>query len=305
MLVALALAVLALRRVLPLEPRSRGRCAARPRRCRRGYVGAHAARTDPAISQAARRRASPTRWRRRALVADAAAGGRRPVPGRQMPGCSTPGGQSGGRRDPAPPTLGRARLGRLMLDVPPPPRQHPLRPAAATERRRVARDAASDRAGCSTRRLRDRAGRRLFRQVRLRQPVDSPPVRVALGMPAGSAFVGVGRQFIAAASPATARSLTGGGVGILYLAITAAYQWYALVGRPLAFGVDGRDHALRRVAGRSSALAGPGAVRGDDRLPDAVCDRWRRRRWTGRAVHLRPYLVAGTLVLARAATGPR
>src|SRR5262249_26479885 len=62
-----------------------------------------------------------------------------------------------------------------------------------------------------------------------------PPVRVAFGLAGGLALVWVGQRFVARGLERYGQTLTGGGIGILYLAVYAVLHWYALIERPTAF----------------------------------------------------------------------
>ncbi|HEY8550278.1 MAG TPA: DUF2339 domain-containing protein [Vicinamibacterales bacterium] len=62
-----------------------------------------------------------------------------------------------------------------------------------------------------------------------------PAGRVLLALVAGFALIGVGRRCVAQDLVVYGQSLTGGGIGVLYLSIYAAHQWYGLIGRPAAF----------------------------------------------------------------------
>jgi uncharacterized membrane protein len=63
----------------------------------------------------------------------------------------------------------------------------------------------------------------------------APPVRVLLGIAGGISLVWAGQRFIARGLERYGQTLTGGGVGILYLAIYASYHWYGLIDRLPAF----------------------------------------------------------------------
>jgi len=61
------------------------------------------------------------------------------------------------------------------------------------------------------------------------------PMRVILGLIGGAALTLVGQRFVQAGYTLYGQALSGGGIGILYLAIFAAHRWYELIGRPVAF----------------------------------------------------------------------
>lgn len=63
----------------------------------------------------------------------------------------------------------------------------------------------------------------------------APPLRVVLGLAGGAALMWAGQLFVNRGLERYGQTLTGGGVGILYLAIYAAHHWYGLVGRGSAF----------------------------------------------------------------------
>jgi uncharacterized membrane protein len=63
----------------------------------------------------------------------------------------------------------------------------------------------------------------------------APPARVLLGLIGGTALAWLGQRFAARGFERYGQALTGGGIGILYLAIYAAHHWYALVDRAPAF----------------------------------------------------------------------
>ena len=63
----------------------------------------------------------------------------------------------------------------------------------------------------------------------------APPLRVGLGIAGGAALVWLGQMFVGRGLERYGQTLTGGGIGILYLAIYAAHHWYGLIARGPAF----------------------------------------------------------------------
>jgi uncharacterized membrane protein len=61
------------------------------------------------------------------------------------------------------------------------------------------------------------------------------PMRVILGLAAGIALTLIGQRFVQTGYTLYGQALSGGGIGILYLAIFAAHRWYELIDRPVAF----------------------------------------------------------------------
>jgi uncharacterized membrane protein len=61
------------------------------------------------------------------------------------------------------------------------------------------------------------------------------PTRVMLGLAVGAALAILGQRFVRRGVTLYGQALSGGGIGIIYLAIFAAHRWYELIGRPLAF----------------------------------------------------------------------
>jgi hypothetical protein len=61
------------------------------------------------------------------------------------------------------------------------------------------------------------------------------PTRVILGIAAGVALTVVGQRFVQRGYTFYGQALSGGGIGVIYLAIFAAHRWYELIDRPLAF----------------------------------------------------------------------
>ena len=62
-------------------------------------------------------------------------------------------------------------------------------------------------------------------------------MRVSIGAAGGLALAWVGGRFVRAGFAVYGQMLIGGGVAILYLAVYAAFNFYALVGQPAAFGL--------------------------------------------------------------------
>ena len=126
----------------------------------------------------------------------------------------------------------------------------------------------------------------------------APPLRIVLGLAGGAALVWVGQLFVGRGLERYGQTLTGGGFGILYLAIYAAYQWYSLIGRGAAFaamvvitlaGVMFADRQRSQVLALFAVTIGfltPFLVGGDSSSPTPL--------FTYDLV-----LVAGTLFLAR------
>jgi len=58
---------------------------------------------------------------------------------------------------------------------------------------------------------------------------------VILGLLGGAALTVIGQRFVQSGYRLSGQALSGGGIGIIYLAIFAAHRWYELIGRPVAF----------------------------------------------------------------------
>jgi hypothetical protein len=62
----------------------------------------------------------------------------------------------------------------------------------------------------------------------------NPTLRVGIGFLGGAALIVFGQRFVSKGLAFYGQVLTGGGIGVLYLAIYAAYRWYALINEPAA-----------------------------------------------------------------------
>lgn len=60
------------------------------------------------------------------------------------------------------------------------------------------------------------------------------PLRIGIGLVAGLALIVGGQRFVARGLVLYGQVLTGGGVGVIYLSIYAAQQWYGLINQPTA-----------------------------------------------------------------------
>lgn len=102
--------------------------------------------------------------------------------------------------------------------------------------------------------------------------------RVVLGVIVGAAFIGAG-EFWRRSRPAWAQAMTGGGIGILYLAVFAAFSLYELIDPVPAFAIFALITAgagIQALRHESVAVAILGIVGGfatplmlQDNLPDA------------------------------------
>jgi uncharacterized membrane protein len=129
------------------------------------------------------------------------------------------------------------------------------------------------------------------------------PMRVTLGLLAGIALTVLGQRFVQTGYTLYGQALSGGGIGILYLAIFAAHRWYELIGKPLAFGgmilttaigawlADRQRSQLLAVMAVTVGFATPFLIGGDSDAQISL--------FTYDAI-----LVAGTLFLARRRSWP-
>jgi uncharacterized membrane protein len=62
----------------------------------------------------------------------------------------------------------------------------------------------------------------------------SPSLRVGLGLLGGAVLIAAGQRFVVKGLALYGQALSGGGIGVLYLAIYAAYRWYDLINEPAA-----------------------------------------------------------------------
>jgi len=128
-------------------------------------------------------------------------------------------------------------------------------------------------------------------------------MRVAIGAAGGTALVWFGGRFVRAGYAVYGQILKGGGIAILYLSIYAAFNFYAIVGQPVAFalmmmvtGLGAWQADRHRSQGLAIMAVGGGFV-----TPFLVGGR------TGVQAALFGYdaiLVAGTAALARRSDWP-
>lgn len=126
----------------------------------------------------------------------------------------------------------------------------------------------------------------------------TPAMRVMVGAASGLALVGLGRRFAARGFARYGQTLAGVGVAILYLSAYAAFNFYALVGGGVAFGLMVAITVLAAFVADSEQSQGLAlvAVVGGFATPFLVA--------TGRNAEVALFsyvalLVAGTMALAR------